>query len=234
MDWSIIWDNYPKLLDGTLLTIELTVYSLILGLILAIPIAVARLSDSKLLNWLSQGFIFYFRGTPLLVQLFLIYFGAGQFRAELDSVGLWQYFRGAYFCALLTLTLNTCAYTAEILRAAIQAVPRGDIEAGKACGMSGLLLFRRVTLPKAFRIALPAYGNEVVFLLQATSLVSTITLLDLTGVTRRIISKTFAVYEGFITAAVIYLCLTYTLVYLFRMLEKRLNAYQQRPKTEPA
>lgn len=234
MDWNIVWDNYPKFFEGTVLTVELTVYSLIIGLILAIPIAVARLSDNKLLSLPAQGFIFYFRGTPLLVQLFLIYFGAGQFRHELQAVGLWTFFRDAYFCGLFTLALNTCAYTAEIFRAGIQAVPRGEVEAGKACGMSGFLLFRRVTMPKAFRIALPAYGNEVVFLLQATSLVSTITILDLTGVTRRIISKTFAVYEGYIAAAIIYLCLTYTLVYLFRLLEKRLNAYQQRPKIKPA
>lgn len=229
MDWSVVWDNIPKLMDGTWITIQITAVSLLLGLMLSVPVAMARLSSSKWLSWPAYAFIFYFRGTPLLVQLFLIYYGSGQFREELTAIGLWGFFRDAWFCAVFTLTLNTCAYTAEIFRGAIRAVPRGEIEAGKAFGMSGFLLFRRVTMPKAFRIALPAYGNEVVFLLQATSLVSVITLLDLTGVTGRVVAKTFAVYEMYIAAALIYLCLTYMLVFLFRWMEKRLNAYQQRP-----
>ena len=124
-----------------------------------------RLSPNPLLWMPVYGYILYFRGTPLLVQLFLVYYGSGQFRPFLDSIGLWVLFREAYFCAVLTLTLNTAAYTAEILRGAIQGVPRGDIEAARAVGYSGILLYRRIVLPKAFRIALPAYTNEVVFLL---------------------------------------------------------------------
>ncbi|MBK8453961.1 MAG: ABC transporter permease [Thiofilum sp.] len=229
MNWQLIIDSLPKLLNGMLVTIELTVLSVILGLLLAIPIALALRSKNVLLNWPATGFVFYFRGTPLLVQLFLIYFGSGQFRDALTDIGLWQYFRNAWFCAVLTLTLNTAAYTAEIFRGALQAVPRGEIEAGKAFGMSKWMLFKRVQLPKAFRIALPAYGNEVVFLLQATSLVSAITVIDLTGAADLIRSKTFAVYEMYLSAAVLYLIMTYALVYLFKVLEKRLNAYQIRP-----
>lgn len=229
MNWQLIIDSLPKLLNGMLVTIELTVLSVILGLLLAIPIALALRSKNVLLNWPATGFVFYFRGTPLLVQLFLIYFGSGQFRDVLTDIGLWQYFRNAWFCAVLTLTLNTAAYTAEIFRGALQAVPRGEIEAGKAFGMSKWMLFKRVQLPKAFRIALPAYGNEVVFLLQATSLVSAITVIDLTGAADLIRSKTFAVYEMYLSAAVLYLIMTYALVYLFKVLEKRLNAYQIRP-----
>lgn len=229
MNWQLIIDSLPKLLNGMLVTIELTVLSVILGLLLAIPIALALRSKNVLLNWPATGFVFYFRGTPLLVQLFLIYFGSGQFRDALTDIGLWQYFRNAWFCAVLTLTLNTAAYTAEIFRGALQAVPRGEIEAGKAFGMSKWMLFKRVQLPKAFRIALPAYGNEVVFLLQATSLVSAITVIDLTGAADLIRSKTFAVYEMYLSAAVLYLIMTYALVYLFRITEKRLNAYQIRP-----
>jgi len=223
MDLAVVIDNLDRLMSGTWITVQITVVSLVLGFVIAVPSAAMRLSTNPLLRLPVQGFMFYFRGTPLLVQLFLIYYGSGQLRLPLESVGLWAWFREAWFCAVLTLTLNTAAYTAEILRGAIQGVPRGEIEAGRAVGMSGVLLFRRIILPKAFRIALPAYGNEVVFLLQATSLVSTITLLDLTGVARRVIAQTFAVYEVFIAAAVIYLVMVYALVFLFRWIEKRLN-----------
>jgi len=223
MDLEVIVEHLPSLMSGTWITIQITLISLIAGFVIAVPAAAMRLSPNFLARLPAQGFMFYFRGTPLLVQLFLIYYGSGQLRELLQTVALWQFFREAWFCAVLTLTLNTAAYTAEILRGAIQGVPRGEIEAGRAVGMSGTLLFRRIIMPKAFRIALPAYGNEVVFLLQATSLVSTITLLDLTGVARRIIAETFAVYEVFITAAVIYLVMVYALVFLFRWMEKRLN-----------
>ncbi len=229
MDWNLIVESLPKLLAGAGQTLEITLVSVIFGLMLAIPLALARLSKNPLLSWPAYGFVFYFRGTPLLVQLFLIYYGSGQFRDALESAGLWTYFRNAWFCAALTLTLNTAAYSAEIFRGAIQAVPRGEIEAGKAFGMSGWLLFRRIIMPKAFRIALPAYGNEVVFLLQATSLASAITVVELTGAADLIRSKTFAVYEMYLTAAALYLILTYILVYGFRLLEKRLHAYQERP-----
>lgn len=227
MDIDVIIDNFPRLMEGTWVTVQITVISLVLGFVIAVPAAAMRLARNPLARLPVQGFMFYFRGTPLLVQLFLIYYGSGQLRVPLESLGLWMWFREAWFCAVLTLTLNTAAYTAEILRGAIQGVPRGEIEAGRAVGMSGVLLFRRITMPKAFRIALPAYGNEVVFLLQATSLVSTITLLDLTGVARRVIAQTFAVYEVFIAAAIIYLVMVYALVFLFRWMEKRLHPIRQ-------
>lgn len=223
MDIGVIIDNFPRLMQGTWITVQITVISLVLGFVIAVPAAAMRMSGNLLVRLPVQCFMFYFRGTPLLVQLFLIYYGSGQLRGLLETVGLWMWFREAWFCAVLTLTLNTAAYTAEILRGAIQGVPRGEIEAARALGMSGVLLFRRIIMPKAFRIALPAYGNEVVFLLQATSLVSTITLLDLTGVARRVIAQTFAVYEIFITAAIIYLVMVYALVYLFRWMERRLH-----------
>lgn len=223
MDIGVVIEHFGQLMSGTWITVQITVVSLILGFVIAAPAATMRLSHNPLLRLPVQGFMFYFRGTPLLVQLFLIYYGSGQLRLTLESVGLWMWFREAWFCAVLTLTLNTAAYTAEILRGAIQGVPRGEIEAARAVGMSGVLLFRRIIMPKAFRIALPAYGNEVVFLLQATSLVSTITLLDLTGVARRVIAQTFAVYEIFIAAAIIYLIMVYALVFVFRWVERRLT-----------
>ena len=230
MDLSIIWESLPRLLDGTVLTIQITALSLVIGLAFAVPLALMRLSRTPLIRLPVYGYIFYFRGTPLLVQLFLIYYGSSQFQEFLDRVGLWVFFREAYFCAVLTLTLNTAAYTAEILRGAIQGVPHGEVEAGRALGMSRSLLYRRIILPKAFRLALPAYTNEVVFLLQSTSLVSIITLLDLTGVARIIVARSFEPYKLYIAAGLIYLVITYGLVFVSRRIEHRLSAHlRQRP-----
>ncbi len=225
MDLAIVWESLPRLLEGTVLTLEITVLSLLAGFCLAVPVAMARLSPRRMLRVPAYGYMLYFRGTPLLVQLFLVYYGSGQFQPFLDQVGVWFLFREAYFCAVLTLTLNTAAYTAEILRGAMLAVPRGEVEAARSLGMSGLLLYRRIILPKAFRLALPAYTNEAVFLLQATSLVSIITLLDLTGVARIIVAQSFEPYKLYITAGLIYLVITYTFVLASRRLERRLSAH---------
>lgn len=234
MNLTLVINSLPQLLNGLLLTLEITALALVIGLVTAVPLALMRLSRNPLLRGPVYGFIFYFRGTPLLVQLFLIYYGSGQFRTELEVLGLWTFFREAYFCAVLALTLNTAAYTAEILRGAIQAVPHGEIEAARALGMSRGLLYRRIVLPKAFRIALPAYSNEVVFLFQATSLVSIITLLDLTGVARVLVARTFAVYELYIAAGLIYLACTYLILWVFRRIERRLFAHLRRPEAEQA
>lgn len=178
MEFGIVWDSLPQLLNGALITIELTTISVLIGLCLAVPLSLMRVSTNPFFRMPAYGFIFYFRGTPLLIQIFLIYYGSGQFQELLSQIGLWTFFREAHFCAILSLTLNTAAYTAEILRGSIQAVPFGEIEAARAAGMSTGLQYRRIILPKAFRLAWPAYTNEVVFLLQATSLVSIITISD--------------------------------------------------------
>jgi len=212
-------------------TLNITTVSVGCGLLLAVPLALMRVAKNRFLWMPSYLFIFYFRGTPLLVQLFLIYYGSGQFLGFLSAIGLWTFFRQAYFCAVLTLTLNTAAYTAEILRGAILAVPFGEIEAGLACGMSKAKLYRRIILPQAFRLAWPAYTNEVVFLLQATSLVSIITLMDITGVARLISARTFAFYELFLTAGALYLILVYGLLYVFRKIEQRLLAHLRPQET---
>jgi His/Glu/Gln/Arg/opine family amino acid ABC transporter permease subunit len=209
----------PKMLNGAVVTIEITVLSVAIGLLLSIPLALARVSKNPLLWLPTYSYIFYFRGTPLLVQLFLIYFGAGQFNEELRMLGIWDLFINKYFCAVLALTLNTAGYTAEILRGAIQAVPHGEVEAARSCGMSGWLLYRRIVLPKAFRLALPAYSNEVVFLFQATSLVSIISLMDLTGEAKTAATRTFAYYEIYITAGLIYLAVTYGILFIFKRVE---------------
>ncbi|MEE8505504.1 MAG: ABC transporter permease [Kiloniellales bacterium] len=225
MDFEIIIRSLPRLLEGAVLTVEITALSIVIGLCLAIPLAVMYLAKNPLVSMPVRAYVFYFRGTPLLVQIFLIYYGSGQFRDFLESAGLWVFFRGPYFCAVLTLTLNTAAYTAYIMRGAIQNVPFGEVEAARACGMSRALLYRRIILPKAFRLALPAYSNEVVFLFQATSLVSIITLLDLTGVARIIVARSFAVYEIYITAGILYLIVTYGILFIFRKVEHRLSGH---------
>ncbi len=225
MNIQVIFDSLPALLEGMVLTVQITSISLVIGFSFSILLALCRVSKNPLLWMPAYGYILFFRGTPLLVQLFLIYYGSGQFVNELKTVGLWMFFREAYFCAVFSLTLNTAAYTAEILRGAIRSVPVGDVEAALACGMKGALLYRRIILPKAFRMALQAYSNEVVFLFQATSLVSIISLMDLTGVARVIAARTFDIYELYITAGLLYLCVTYGILYVFKKVEYRWSGH---------
>ncbi|WP_027370493.1 ABC transporter permease [Desulfovermiculus halophilus] len=222
---DLILDSLPRLLQGTWITVQITALSVVIGFCLAIPLAVLRVSSLRWVWMPVYAFIFYFRGTPLLVQIFLIYYGSGQFQDLLSQVGLWPLFQSAWFCAVLSLTLNTAAYSAEIFRGGIQGVPYGEVEAARACGMSGTLLYRRIILPKALRIAWPAYTNEVIFLLQASSLVSIITVMDITGVARIIAARSFAFYEIFLTAAALYLVLVYAVLFVFRRIEQRISAY---------
>lgn len=226
MSFQVLWDNYPIILEGLWLTLQLTVSAVAIGLGLALVLALLSLSKNIVLQWPVKSIIFFFRGTPLLVQLFLVYHGSGQFRDELEVVGLWSYFRDGYFCAVLVLALNTAAYSAEIISGAIKSVDAKQIEAGKAFGMSRWTLYKRIILPQAARIGWTGYSNEIIFLMQATSLVSVITLLDLTGVAGRIISKTFAVYEVYIGIALLYLLITYTMVFIFSRVEKHLNRHK--------
>lgn len=225
MDIDIIIESLPKFFSGTIVTLEITTLSVIIGFILAIPLSIMRVSRNPFIKTPVYCFNFYFRGTPLLVQLFIIYYGSGQFQSILSDLGLWRFFREAYFCAVLTLTLNTAAYSSEIFRGGIEGVSAGEIEAARSCGMSGTLLYRRIIMPAALRIAWPAYTNEVVFLLQASSLVSIITLVDITGVARMVSARSFAFYEIFLTAAGIYLVLVYALILLFKQVEKKITAH---------
>ncbi len=226
MSWSIVWDNAGWLLEGFWVTLQLTASAVIIGLVLALVLALLSLSTHRYYRWPAETIAFFFRGTPLLVQLFLVYYGSGQFRDELDSIGLWSLFREAYFCAIFVLALNTAAYSAEIFSGAIRSVDKNQIEAGRAVGMTSLVLYRRIVLPQAMRISWTSYSNEIIFIMQATSLVSIITVLDLTGVAGRIISKTFAIYEVYIAIALMYLVITYTMVFIFSRLEKRLNRHK--------
>lgn len=219
-NWQVIFSNIPKLLEGTLLTIELVVFSGLLGLVLALPIALMRLSDKWWLRVLPFCYIYFFRGTPLLIQIFLIYYGFSQFEAVQKSI-FWGVLSSAYWCAIIAFTLNTAGYIAEIMRGAIQAIPKGELEAADAIGFSKWHKLRRITLPRAFGIMLPAYSNEVIFMLKNSALASTITLLEITGMSRNISFRTYSVLEMFFAAGVIYLLLAWLLIGLFRVLESK-------------
>jgi His/Glu/Gln/Arg/opine family amino acid ABC transporter permease subunit len=214
------WD----FLGGTWLTVQLVVISGILGLLIAVPVALARLSENRLVYGLATAYSLFFRGTPLLVQIFLVYFGLGQFDFVRDSF-LWPFLREAYVCALLTFSLNTAAYSGEVLRGGILAVPRGEVEAAKAAGMSRFTAYRLVILPRAFSIALPAYSNEVIILMKGTALASTITLLELMGMAQLAASATYQPILVFGIAGLIYYLLTLAITWFFRLLERRYGRY---------
>lgn len=222
---DFVINNLPRFLDGAVLTIQLAAFSCLIGFFVAIPIALMRLSKQRILYIVSTAYVFFFRGTPLLAQIFLIYYGSGQFRSALDSMGLWVFFRDPWFCALLTLTLNTAAYTSEILRGAIQSIPIGEVEAAIALGLKRFRRLRLIILPRALGLAWPAYTNEVVYQIQATSLVSIITIMDITGVARVIGSRYFTFFEAFGIAAVMYLVLVYGFIFVARRVEARLHAH---------
>jgi polar amino acid transport system permease protein len=222
MNWEVIIKWLPRLLEGALLTLELLAIAVVAGLILALPMGIARASRNVYVRALPYGYIFFFRGTPLLVQLFLVYYGLAQFEAVRKSA-LWPFLRDPYWCAVITMTLHTAAYIAEIIRGAIQAVPRGETEAARSLGMSRAQAMFHIILPRAARIGLPAYSNEVILMLKASALASTITLLDLTGMARTVIARTYMPVEIFFAAGMIYLIITFVLVGVFRLIEKWLR-----------
>ncbi|MFZ6050175.1 ABC transporter permease [Pseudomonas sp. CR3202] len=229
MNWEIIFKYLPQLAQGAVLTLELVAIAVIAGLVLATPMGIARASQHWYVRALPYGYIFFFRGTPLLVQLFLVYYGLAQF--DLVRKGpLWPYLRDPFWCAVITMTLHTAAYIAEILRGAIQAVPPGEIEAARALGMSRFQALFYIILPRAARIGLPAYSNEVILMVKASALASTVTMLELTGMARTIIARTYLPVEIFFAAGLFYLFIAYVLVRAFRVLERwlRVDALQGR------
>ncbi|MFB0963012.1 MAG: ABC transporter permease [Pseudomonas sp.] len=222
MKWDVIVKWLPKLLEGAYLTLELVAIAVLVGLLIAIPLGMARASRHWYVRALPFGYIFFFRGTPLLLQLFLVYYGLAQFDVVKQGP-LWPYLRDPYWCALIAMTMHTAAYIAEIIRGAIQAVPPGEVEAARSLGMSRAQTMWHIILPRAARIGLPAYSNEVILMLKASSLASTITLLELTGMARTIIARTYLPVEIFFAAGLFYLAMTFILVQVFRWLERKLR-----------
>lgn len=231
MDLSFMAESFVRLLGGVPLTLELAFSSLAIGLVIAVSLALMMRASVPFVSWVAHAYVFVFRGTPLLVQLFLIYYGLGQFRPFLQDVGIWWFFRAPYYCALLALTLNTAAYGAEIVRGGLQSVPAGQVEAARAFGMSGVTLFWRIIAPIALRQALPAYGNEVILMIKATSLASTITLMEITGLAHKLISESFRAVEVFLCAGALYLAINFIMTRAVFFAETLIAPDLQKPKS---
>lgn len=227
LDVSFLGETFLALCRGIPLTLQLTAVSITFGALLATLFAALRLSGNRPLDVLARGYIFVFRGTPLLVQLYIIYYGLSQF-PELRRSFAWPFLREPYWCAALALCLNTAAYGAEIIRGGVISVPLGQIEAAKAYGMGRLTLLRRIIAPQAIRLMLPAYSNELILVVKSTALASTITMMEVTGIAAKLISASYRPVEIFICAGAIYLLLNFSITRLLRLVERRLSR-DQRP-----
>ncbi|MBX3581041.1 MAG: ABC transporter permease [Rhizobiaceae bacterium] len=217
----------PLYLSGLGVTLLLVAVSIVIGAILSVPIAYARMSSNRLLGTLAYAYVYFFRGTPLIAQTFMIYYGVGSFRAELDAVGLWGFFREAWYCAILAFSLNTAAYQAEILRGAIESVPRGQWEGAASLGLHKLQTMWKVVLPQALIVALRPYGNEIILMIKASAIVAIITVYDLMGETRRAYAQTFD-FQTYIWAGVIYLAIVEALRHCVDWIERRITVHQNR------
>ena len=220
MDLELMINSLPKLLNAAVITLKLLSVSLIIGLFIGLFFAILRLNKNIFINRFAYGYSYVFRGTPLLVQIFIIYFGLGQIE-YLRSTVLWVILKEPYWCAIIAFALNTGAYTSEILRSAFQTIKPGIIEAGKSLGISNKVIFYKIQIPIAIRQSLPAYGNEIILMKKGTSLASTVTIMDLTGVAKYIISTTFKPIEVFIVAGGIYLFMTFIIHNVIKFLEKK-------------
>ena len=220
MDFELMINSFPKLLSAATITLKLLSVSLIIGLFIGLLFAILRLNKNIFINKFAYGYSYLFRGTPLLVQIFIIYFGLGQIE-YLRTTFLWTILKEPYWCAIIAFALNTGAYTSEILRSAFQTIKPGIIEAGKSLGISNKIIFYKIQIPIAIRQSLPAYGNEIILMMKGTSLASTVTIMDLTGVAKYIISTTFKPIEVFIIAGGIYLFMTFIFYNMIKFLEKK-------------
>ena len=220
MDLELMIISFPKLLSAAAITLKLLSVSLIIGLFIGLFFAILRINKNIFISKFAYGYSYVFRGTPLLVQIFIIYFGLGQIE-YLRSTVLWVILKEPYWCAIIAFALNTGAYTSEILRSAFQTIKPGIIEAGKSLGISNKVIFFKIQIPIAIRQSLPAYGNEIILMMKGTSLASTVTIMDLTGVAKYIISTTFKPIEVFIVAGGIYLLMTFIIHNVIKFLEKK-------------
>jgi len=217
----------PKYWDGLLTTLQLVAISIVLGAVVSVPIALGRMSQNRIIAGFAYAYVYVFRGTPLLVQLFMIYYGFGSFREQLEAVGLWGFFRDAWNCAIFAFTLNTAAYQAEILRGAIQSVPKGQWEGAQALGIGRITIFFKIILPQAMIVALRPYGNEIILMIKGSAIVALVTVFDLMGETRRAFSRTFD-FQTYIYAAILYLIMVEMLRNIWNWLEKRLTKHMVR------
>lgn len=214
----------PRYLEGLGVTLALVVIASICGALLSIPITYARMSRNGLLSSLAYTYVYFFRGTPLIAQTFLIYYGLGSFRPELEAIGVWGFFREAWYCAILAFSLNTAAYQTEILRGAIQSVPRGQWEGAASLGLHKLQTLWKVILPQAMIVALRPYSNEIILMIKGSAIVAIITVYDLMGITRFVYSRTFD-FQAYLWAALIYLTIVESLRHVVEWIERRLTRH---------
>jgi octopine/nopaline transport system permease protein len=227
VDLAFLGDTSMRLLGALPVTLELFIASVAAGLALAIGITALRASGRALPVAATRFYVFVFRGSPLLVQLFLIYYGLAQFDAVRHGF-LWPVLRDPFWCAVIAMALNTAAYSSEIFRGGLAAVPRGEVEAARAYGLSGPTLWRRIVLPLALRRALPAYATEIVLMVKATALASIVTVMEITGVAQKIIARSYRAIEVFLVAGAIYLALTFLITRGVALVEARLDPGRRR------
>ena len=213
-----------RILGGFVTTIRLVALSLVIGAVLSIPVAAGRLSQNRIFGTLAYGYSYFFRGTPVIAQLFLVYYGAGQLAPQLKAIGLWWFFRDAFNCAVFSFALNTAAYQAEILFGAVRAVHSGQREAAWALGLSRIATLRKIILPQALISALRPYGNEAIIMIKASAIASIVTVLDLMGQTRFVFSKTYDL-SFYVWAAVFYLVLVEVLSRIINAIEARITRH---------
>ena len=227
MEFGWVAEYAPLLIEGFWRTIALVLISGVLGLVLAVPVALAQAAGGRVLASLSRGFTTTIRGTPLLVQIYLLYYGIGDLLSgvpEIRQSFLWPYLREGFWYAVAAFTISVAAYEGEILRGGLLAVPRGELEAARAFGMSRFQVLRRIWLPRAVNITLPALSGEAILLLKATPLASTVTVIDLFGAANIIRAQTFRVYEPLLLVGAVYVGMTIVIALIFRLLERRVPA----------
>ena len=228
-NFQIVFDNFDLYINGFFVTIHLTALSLLIGFALSLPLALIRHRNVPVLNQLVFTYTYFFRGTPLLIQMYLIYYGMGQFEAVRESF-LWYFFKEAYFCGLFAFVLNTTAYTTEIIKGALDTIDKREVEAAVAFGLSKVQAYARIVIPNALRRSLPPYSNEVIFMFHASALASVITITDLTSAARYLYSKYYDPFTPFIIAALFYLGIVFLIVMMFKFLEHKFLAFLGRPE----
>lgn len=226
-DVDVFTKYMPRMMEGLWITAKLVVLSILAGGLLAIPLALARMSHNWLVSKLAFAYVYAFRGTPLLGQVFLLYYGAGQFVDQLQAAGLWWFFRDAYNCVLLTFILNTAAYQAEIYKTAIESIPRGQWEAASSLGLHKATTFRKIILPQAMITALRPLGNEIILMVKGSAVASIVTVFDLMGATKLAFSRTYD-FNVYLWAAIIYLMIVETLRRIWAVFEQRLTRHLER------
>ena len=222
MRLELMYESFFKIVEGIPLTLQVVSISTILGIFLAVAVALMRISGNRLMLLPAYYFVYLIRGTPLLLQLYFVYYGLSQFEAIRESI-LWPILKEPYWCGIITLTISTGAYSSEIIRGGILSVSKNYIEASGALGLSQIKTFTLITLPITVRQALPAYGNELILMVKASSLISIVTLMEITGIARTIISKTYAPVEIFLVAGSIYLVINFIIVMFVNLAERRLG-----------